>query len=417
MTAVRLLPWAIQLALPAAILAYTLVREVKGPAPGTHILVAAAFSGVWLLVGILALAVPRSRQWVIDNSREIALSLMVGTVCLAAIDLVLTISGLVPTVANQREYSILYRPSVGTVHRMQANTMTLREGADPVRVGERGYRGPDVSVPKPTGTKRLVFLGGSQVHDFGGENWPWLAGDLLRTRGLSVDVVNGGVPGHRTTDSVNKLLTDLWLLEPDVIVLCQAWNDIKYFADLDPNRTYRDLVPPFLGDWRIEPSGLDRLLTASAFYRLARIRIIETVSGAEGRRDTRTRTKVNDWGVQQYKLNVETTVFLGRRLGAKVFLCKQARQLPATDPDSTDYPGFEFSRLPLGELLYAFEQCDRVVEQACASGDCEILDMNQALSGRAELFTDHVHFSEKGSRRAAEIVAAALQQTLDESAP
>lgn len=118
----------------------------------------------------------------------------------------------------------------------------------PFRVNRRGYRGPDFVVPKPAGTIRIVILGGSQVFDIlapEGADWPRLVEQRLRTRGFpAAEVINAGVPGHASSDSLGRLFTEVWMFEPDFILLCNAWNDIKYFANLSPDRSLLRTVEP-----------------------------------------------------------------------------------------------------------------------------------------------------------------------------
>lgn len=65
----------------------------------------------------------------------------------------------------------------------------------------QGYRNPEVELPKPAGTVRLGFLGGSTtIDEFVSGNdvtWPHLACNNLRRAfpGKALDYVNGGMPG------------------------------------------------------------------------------------------------------------------------------------------------------------------------------------------------------------------------------
>jgi len=119
----------------------------------------------------------------------------------------------------------------------------LVDDGTPIHIDKRGFRGPGISTVKPPGTTRIVFLGGSHVFDYLGGSWPMMAGDELRGRGREIEVISAGVPGHGSTDSLAKLLTDIWGLAPDIVFFCQAWNGIKSFTRLSPALPYRGRPP------------------------------------------------------------------------------------------------------------------------------------------------------------------------------
>lgn len=68
----------------------------------------------------------------------------------------------------------------------------------------RGFRNPELAVPKPSGTVRIAFLGSSTAFDTfvnGNEAtwrhrvWPELSGHFPD---VTLDYVNAGLPGHKT---------------------------------------------------------------------------------------------------------------------------------------------------------------------------------------------------------------------------
>ena len=101
------------------------------------------------------------------------------------------------------------------------------------RINEFGYRGPSFSVSKPEGTRRIIVLGGSAVFDPNADGWPHLTQDFLKTTGHeNVEVINAGVPGHASFDSLGRLYSQIWTFEPDYVLVYHGWNDIKYFKTL-----------------------------------------------------------------------------------------------------------------------------------------------------------------------------------------
>ena len=106
-------------------------------------------------------------------------------------------------------------------------------------INERGYRRKNFAVPKLPGTTRIIFYGGSAVFNSKiweeEKDWPHRVEEALKERGFSqVEVINAGIPGHASFDSVGRLFAEGHLFDPDYVVLYNAWNDIKYFKSGEP---------------------------------------------------------------------------------------------------------------------------------------------------------------------------------------
>ncbi len=65
-----------------------------------------------------------------------------------------------------------------------------------------------------------------------GADWPHLVEQYLKEKGLSnVEVINGGIPGLPSFDSMGRLFSDGWTLNPDYVINYEAWNDIYCFTN------------------------------------------------------------------------------------------------------------------------------------------------------------------------------------------
>jgi lysophospholipase L1-like esterase len=411
-----LLGWLSQSLLPLALLGVYLVRPV---APGWRGRTIQAGCCIWLIAVIAVASWRKSRDVLIARRRKLLFSTLVVLSGVGLLDLGLTISKLVPTLEEARSQSLKYRESAYTMHRLRPNQEVRDPQGDPVVINSRGFRGPEVVVPKPKGTLRLILLGGSQVFDYEGGEWPRLLERILQSQLGQVEVVNAGVPGHRTPDSLGKLLSELWQLEPDLILVCQAWNDIKYFAKLDGGHSLRDYVKPYRerpggGDWRLYPRGLDSVLCASAFYRFARARAVAMIGGREDNVSAPTGV-VGTFGPLQYELTLRAICSLGKTLKAPVALCQQARGVHdeiATEPGFRE--AYPYSGLPHDELHTAFAKTDEIVSRVAKEENALLIDCSTPMSGQREYFSDHIHFSPAGSAKVAQIVARGLLPTLRE---
>ncbi|MFT4825481.1 MAG: lysophospholipase L1-like esterase [Halioglobus sp.] len=93
-----------------------------------------------------------------------------------------------------------------------------------IRINNLGFRGPDITVPKPSGTFRLAFLGASVTYDPyspEGENWPHLVSEVLgrRVGDCEIDYVNAGKPGY-DMKSIADLYTHFVVgTDPDMVIV------------------------------------------------------------------------------------------------------------------------------------------------------------------------------------------------------
>jgi lysophospholipase L1-like esterase len=95
-----------------------------------------------------------------------------------------------------------------------------------------GYRGPAVTLPKPEGVFRIVTLGASTTYGFGvtaAEAYPAQLQKVLREEHgyANVEVVNGGVMGYTSWETLANLEFRALELEPDLIIFYEAINDVE----------------------------------------------------------------------------------------------------------------------------------------------------------------------------------------------
>ncbi len=101
-----------------------------------------------------------------------------------------------------------------------------------------GFRGPDVAIPKPEGVYRVICLGGSSTHgqtpNTDEDTWPARLqvhlNDALRERGVTdrrVEVLNFGVFGYNTFESLTNLAFRGVDYEPDLVLVYHTINDAR----------------------------------------------------------------------------------------------------------------------------------------------------------------------------------------------
>jgi len=140
---------------------------------------------VWFFMATQMLISKHGRLWLIRHRFEWGLSVVALLVCLLVSDLVLTFTGLVPTIANQRAHSVAYTFGRFSSYRMVPKDIQV-DGGTVIHINKRGFRGPEFDAIKEPGKIRLVILGGSQVFDYRGQDWPLLVGQELTRRGHNI---------------------------------------------------------------------------------------------------------------------------------------------------------------------------------------------------------------------------------------
>lgn len=379
-------------------------------------------ANAWTLASLVLLARSGGRRWIVARRYDWLLGLSTCLVAVLVVDVFLSWTDRVPTLKAQRDRSLIYTYNHFAGYRLVPK-LVQRDGLPAIRINSRGFRGPEIAPTKAPGMIRVAFLGGSQVFDYHGDNWPVLTGELLRGRGLEVEIINAAVPGNTSTDSLSKLATDLWTLDLDAVLVCHGWNDVKYFSRVSAAEPYRGLpdpTPMFMGrDWRLYPSGLDALLVRSSLYRLIRSRLLDMLISGEGVRMWTSEAddapaQLGPTGPQQFEINLRLIAHLAEHIGALGLLCKQATARSGTTGAGVDVERYAARNLLLSpqQRRAALSAVADIVDRVAADTRMRVVDFDAVLSDRIEFFRDGVHFNSAGSAAAAETAAAALAGAL-----
>ncbi|HET8938423.1 MAG TPA: SGNH/GDSL hydrolase family protein [Polyangiales bacterium] len=146
---------------------------------------------------------------------------------------------------------------------------------DPARHHAVELRGQRVSLPKPEGERRVLFVGDSATEGAfvsETENFPAVFGQLV---GASVRVLNAGVWGMTSIDEYHLLADKLLPLQPDVVVI-----GLFMANDINMNLAHRQLVAQQTSFW-------GRITQLSALAHFVRLKLL-----AAGARDTGALTPV-----------------------------------------------------------------------------------------------------------------------------
>lgn len=292
-------------------------------------------------------------------------------------------------------------------------------------INRHGYRGPSFEVPKPKGIQRIVILGGSTVFDQNaeeGNDWPRQVERILKDNGHPrAEVVNAGIPGHASSDSLGRLYTQIWQWEPDYVLVYHAWNDIKYFNEVSYDRPLINIIRPINPDadpFKTYQGTIDYVLTNSQLYMKIRNKYFgwKYPHGSEGGIRAERRDNVGDLGVAQYRRNVELLVDASRNIGAVPILITQATLVsPTNSNEDRDRIMYGYVGLSHEGILRAYEKCRQVIWDVAKQKQVVVLDLTPQLQGQSELFSDHDHTTAQGSRVIAHKVADYLASALEHS--
>jgi lysophospholipase L1-like esterase len=330
---------------------------------------------------------------------------LIGSVLLALASLLVTLAVLE---ASFRLAGV----SVGTV---QINRATVRRTADPrlrfelrpgsavrseveYRVNGEGLRGPETTVEKPAGVRRVAVLGDSIAFGYWvaeEDTFPRQLEALLKAAGgggQRIEVLNFGVPGYNLDQEIETLRTKALAFSPDLVLVAFCLNDLEglfsYELGLVQDRAVRGR------SWagRLRESLLSRSLLLSWIeYRVSEI---------EARRSFVKARNPLEGPLYAEAADQQKRALAGKLAGLGSLLA--ARGIPGM---VVVFPvlGGRFERYPHRELHGA------VVEAARGAGLAAV-DLLECYSayGFRDLRVDVVHPSPLGHRVAAHAVRDAL---------
>jgi lysophospholipase L1-like esterase len=297
---------------------------------------------------------------------------------------------------------------------------TLNPVAEDVNV--RGVRGEWVVIPKPDGVFRIITLGGSTTYGHGlsaDEAYPAQLQRILRDEYgyANVEVVNLGVPGYASLDSLVQLATRGLAHEPDLILVYDGLNDAVVRMFQDPACYTSD--SPLMG------MGLDRGiwqyasedLPASTLYRFLAINAGWMADPAifTYRLDKTGYCPPEPGNVSPLDLlaanppvyferNMRSMAAMGNGAGARVLLSTFAWDVAAAEAQLAADASLTQARA----MLTAIDEQNALVHTLAGELGVPLIDLAATMGEGAWYQGDQVHMNADGTRRQAAIYAAAI---------
>lgn len=292
----------------------------------------------------------------------------------------------------------------------------------PNRHNAQGYRGAvDIVMPKPKGEYRIFVYGGSTTYGTGVGDWrgayPAQLEAALRARGYAnVTVVNAGVPGYASWESLIDFELRGLDYAPDMVIIHHGVNDVHarlvdprdYRGDNTGTRKTWDTSGLALWPYQV-PSVLVRFV-AMRLQRLNPLSIDDVVwpEGVPGRvRHTEQYHRLGGLTPME-ALQANPPVYFERNVRGHVALAKAHGVVPvlvtpASGPDVAS--GFE-RYVATPHYQFALKQEHDVLRRISRETGVMLIDLQAELPrGQGVWQSDGVHFSTRGGRAVGEILA------------
>lgn len=269
-----------------------------------------------------------------------------------------------------------------------------RERGGRVHVNAAGFRDQERSEKT---RPRVLALGDSSVYGFGNDD-DQVFTSLLEAE-LSIDFINGAVPGYSSFQALNLLRARGLALDPDLLLVGTLWSDNNFDSFTD-----RDLLASFAGWEETAWARARGWLLHSALFRALDWELRVKPTGTRAKKvgwqigGDAARTGNRRVSIADYATNLESFCHIqARRGGGVVFLLLANREDVA--PISADP---------------AWAPYRDVMRQAATRCQAPLVDVPAAFRATGQsadaLFLDQMHPTPRGHARMAEAVAQVLAE-------
>ena len=277
-----------------------------------------------------------------------------------------------------------------------------------IRVNSLGFRGPEIERPKPARRVRVAFLGGSTTFcaEASSEEatWPQLVVEGLRADApdLEFDLVNGGCAGYTTREIAQNLRARVAPLEPDLVVLYEATNDLTHDARV--LAVERGLWSPGAGE-----------TLAIGKWWLTWYLVEKNVRNLVNTREGAGKLAVDPLALSSgFRERLSALVAEARAFGPVVLITfstkYRAEQAPEVQRAAAVSSLYGTPFLDVETLLACFDQFNRVIRDVAADSSAILVEGEHTIPGDDEHFADSVHFRDPGLRlQAARVLEVLLR--------
>ena len=279
-----------------------------------------------------------------------------------------------------------------------------------ISINRSGFRGPEIATPKPKGVIRVAFLGASTTFcaevSSDAAVWPSIVVERLRQAypQARFDFVNGGVPGYIVAASRKNLKHRVAALEPDIIVVYHATNDLSGEVR---QRAIQAGIPGAAQAGR--QSWLERhSLLWELVVKNLRVWEVQRDAGHAQRLSVDAK-ELGRWFEPELGALLREAKSTGARVAVATFSTRlRADQAVETQRQAAVSALVYMPFMSIDGLVAGYRRYNDIIRSAAASEGVLLIGDEERIPGDAAHFVDSVHFSDAGSRAMADRVVAAL---------
>lgn len=267
-----------------------------------------------------------------------------------------------------------------------------------------GYRGDEISIKKPEGVYRIVILGGSAVYTEkvkdNAQTFPVQLENILRQDYgyQNVEVINGGVPGYTTWESLINLEFRVLDLEPDLIIIYHNTNDVH--ARLVEPAAYRGDNSGYRKQWHEsditwwEHSTILRILSRKLDWtnQVQLDDFVDAPTLIEYTGTEPTTTLQNNPPIY-FRRNLSNMIAIARENNIKVIMATWA-----FSPHFGDYASWPYYQ-------QAYAEQNQVIWEVGRSHQVPVFDYGAVMSQSPDYWADGRHVNEAGALLKAQLFA------------
>lgn len=285
-----------------------------------------------------------------------------------------------------------------------------------------GFRGDEIKIQKPDSIFRIICLGGSTTYSDGvndyKKSFPYLLEKKLQNKfGKQIEVVNAGVPGYTTLETLINFQTRILDLNPDLIIVYHCVNDV-HARFVYPFEFYKgdysgflEINSPFKKNSIFEQSTILRIVMIrlgliDSHNSMARILKIPKTSLSKEfiaqKNNGKYPSEVFAEKSAKEILKTNQPIFFKRNLESLVVIAKK-NNVDVMLSTFAYSPFFENQFISFEDYQLAIEEGNEVIKKIAEISNVRFFDFAYQMPKETNFFTDGIHFSEEGNQLRAKL--------------
>ncbi len=313
------------------------------------------------------------------------------------------------------------------------NTPNYDNGVN--RHNSLGFRGKEILKDKSDSTFRIVCIGGSTTYSTGvddyKQSYPFLLEKALNEYGVKAEVINAGVRGYNSLQSYINYITKVEDLNPDMLLVYHAVNDIWTRTVWPPEAYKADQS----GSYTVQTSHKSKAIRSLSIVRVPLI--FAGIFRPEGNWNSVIKIQATNHSVElekqldneTYPLGIFENVPLDSMLKTNkpIFFCRNIEKLvrdAKTNGTQVVLSTFTYSKthpeymaeLKLEPLKNGIAEHNEIIRTLSQEYNLPLLDLENTLIPKNEWLTDGMHFNAEGNQMRAKKITEFLLPIIQSSA-